>query len=197
MSNTYAWSLAPLPSVHLQDKRVPCTHCLVFLLRQLAPSVEMRDGEDGFGGHLFQVQGCEVAQNVFDDAKAIDVVIGSTMISGYVLNGMSEEAVEMFWCLLELCVKPNAVMVASMATIKLGQELHGFVLKNAYEGRCYVESALMDMYAKCGRLDLSHYIFSKMSAKDEVTWNSMISSFAQNGEPEEALDLFRQILRRE
>jgi pentatricopeptide repeat protein len=51
----------------------------------------------------------------------------------------------------------------------------------------------MDMYAKCGRLDLSHYIFSKMSAKDEVTWNSMISSFAQNGEPEAALDLFRQM----
>jgi pentatricopeptide repeat protein len=49
------------------------------------------------------------------------------------------------------------------------------------------------MYAKCGRLDLSHYIFSKMSAKDEVTWNSMISSFSQNGEPEEALDLFHQM----
>jgi pentatricopeptide repeat protein len=106
----------------------------------------------------------------------------------------------MFRYLLEQCMKPNAVTVASvlpacaiMAAMKLGREIHGYVLRNAYEGKCYVESALMDMYAKCGRLDLSHYIFSKMSVKDEVTWNSMISSFSQNGKPEEALDLFRQM----
>ena len=84
----------------------------------------------------------------------------------------------MFRYLLEQCIKPNAVTVASvlpafasMAALPLGQEIHGYVLRNAYEGKCYVESALMDMYAKCGRLDLSHYIFSKMSLKDEVTWN--------------------------
>src|SRR5207244_914962 len=106
-------------------------------------------------------------------ARVIDVVIGSTMISGYVLNGMGEEAVRMFRYLLQQCIKPNAVTLASvlpacasMAAMALGQEVHGYVLRNTYEGKCYVESALMDMYAKCGRLDLSHYIFSNMSAKD-------------------------------
>ncbi|XP_066366565.1 pentatricopeptide repeat-containing protein At4g21300 [Miscanthus floridulus] len=148
----------------------------------------------------FKCKDVRMAQNVYDAARAIDVVIGSTMISGYVLNGMSEEALQMFRYLLEQCIEPNAVTVASvlpacagMAALPLGQEIHGYVLRNAYEGKCYVESALMDMYAKCGRLDLSHYIFSKMSLKDEVTWNSMISSFSQNGEPQEALDLFRQM----
>ncbi|CAD6214866.1 unnamed protein product [Miscanthus lutarioriparius] len=148
----------------------------------------------------FKCRDVRMAQNVYDAARTIDVVIGSTMISGYVLNGMSEEALQMFRYLLEQCIKPNDVTVASvlpacasMAALPLGQEIHGYVLRNAYEGKCYVESALMDMYAKCGRLDLSHYIFSKMSLKDEVTWNSMISSFLQNGEPQEALDLFRQM----
>jgi pentatricopeptide repeat protein len=164
-----------------------CTHVDVFLVSALVDI-------------YFKCRDVRMAQHVFDATKTIDVVIGSTMISGYVLNGMSEAAVEMFRYLLELGIKPNAVMVASMlpacasmAVTKLGQELHGYVLKNAYKDRCYLESALMDMYAKCGRLDLSHYIFSKMSTKDEVTWNSMISSFAQNGEPEAALDLFRQM----
>uniref|UniRef100_A0A0D9VZR6 Pentatricopeptide repeat-containing protein n=1 Tax=Leersia perrieri TaxID=77586 RepID=A0A0D9VZR6_9ORYZ len=148
----------------------------------------------------FKCRDVRMAQNVYDSAKDIDVVIGSTMISGYVLNGMSQEAVKMFRYLLQQGIKPNAVVIASMlpactsmAAMKLGQELHSYALRNAYEERCYVESALMDMYAKCGRLDLSHYIFSKISAKDEVTWNSMISSFAQNGEPEEALNLFREM----
>ncbi|XBI84505.1 hypothetical protein VPH35_092800 [Triticum aestivum] len=164
-----------------------CVHLDVFLVSALVDI-------------YFKCRDVRMAQNVFDATKAIDVVIGGTMISGYVLNGMSEAAMKMFRYLLEVGIKPNAIMVAStlpacasMAAMKLGQELHGYVLKNAYEGRCYVESSLMDMYAKCGRLDLSHYIFSKMSAKDEVTWNSMISSFAQNGEPEEALELFRQM----
>ncbi|KQK12902.2 hypothetical protein BRADI_1g06766v3 [Brachypodium distachyon] len=165
-----------------------CAHVDVFLVSALVDI-------------YFKCRDVRMAQNVFDATKSIDVVIGSTMISGYVLNRMSEAAVKMFRYLLALGIKPNAVMVAStlpacasMAAMRIGQELHGYVLKNAYEGRCYVESALMDMYSKCGRLDLSHYMFSKMSAKDEVTWNSMISSFAQNGEPEEALDLFRQMI---
>uniref|UniRef100_A0ACD6A195 Uncharacterized protein n=2 Tax=Avena sativa TaxID=4498 RepID=A0ACD6A195_AVESA len=164
-----------------------CIHLDVFLVSALVDI-------------YFKCRDVRMAQNVFDATKTVDVVIGSTMISGYVLNGMSEAAVKMFRYLLQVGIKPNAVMVASMlpacasmATVKFGQELHGYVLKNAYEGRCYLESALMDMYAKCGRLDLSHYMFSTMSAKDEVTWNSMISSYAQNGEPEAALELFRQM----
>ncbi|KAF2941644.1 pentatricopeptide repeat-containing protein At4g21300 isoform X1 [Oryza sativa Japonica Group] len=164
-----------------------CVHMDVFLVSALVDI-------------YFKCRAVRMAQSVYDSSKAIDVVIGSTMISGYVLNGMSQEAVKMFRYLLEQGIRPNAVAIASvlpacasMAAMKLGQELHSYALKNAYEGRCYVESALMDMYAKCGRLDLSHYIFSKISAKDEVTWNSMISSFAQNGEPEEALNLFREM----
>ncbi|KAF8709966.1 hypothetical protein HU200_029686 [Digitaria exilis] len=164
-----------------------CVHMDVFLVSALVDI-------------YFKCRDVRMAQNVYDAARAIDVVIGSTMISGYVLNGMSEKALQMFRYLLEQCIKPNAVTVASvlpacasMVAMSLGQEIHGYILRNAYEGKCYVESALMDMYAKCGRVDLSHYIFSKMSVKDEVTWNSMISSFAQNGEPEEALDLFRQM----
>ncbi|KAK3149156.1 hypothetical protein QOZ80_3AG0213710 [Eleusine coracana subsp. coracana] len=164
-----------------------CVHMDVFLVSALVDI-------------YFKCRDVRMAQNVYDAAGAIDVVIGSTMISGYVLNGMSEEAVQMFRYLLDQCMKPNAVTVASvlpacasMAAMKLGREIHGYVLRNAYEGKCYVESALMDMYAKCGRLNLSRYVFSKMSVKDEVTWNSMISSFSQNGEPEEALDLFRQM----
>jgi pentatricopeptide repeat protein len=164
-----------------------CVHMDVFLVSALVDI-------------YFKCRDVRMTHNVYDAARAIDVVIGSTMISGYVLNGMSQEALHMFRYLLEQCMKPNAVTVASMfpacatmAAMKLGREIHGYVLRNGYEGKCYVESALMDMYAKCGRLDLSHYIFSKMSAKDEVTWNSMVSSFSQNGKPEEALDLFRQM----
>lgn len=51
-----------------------------------------------------------------------------------------------------------------MTTLNL-VELCGYALKNTFEDRCYVESALMDMYAKCGRLNFGHQIFTKLSER--------------------------------
>ncbi|KAJ0963267.1 hypothetical protein J5N97_028389 [Dioscorea zingiberensis] len=140
------------------------------------------------------------AMRIFYATKTIDVVICSAMISGFALNGMGHDALEMFRRLLNTRLKPNAITLASVLPVcsclnalRLGKELHGHVIRNAYEGRCYVSSALMDMYAKCSRLDLGYLVFKQISVKDSVAWNSMISSFTQNGQPEEAISHFRQM----
>jgi pentatricopeptide repeat protein len=73
-----------------------CVHMDVFLV---SASVDI----------YFKCRDVRMAQNVYAAARAIDVVIGSAMVSGYVLNGMSQEAVQMFQYLLEQCIKPNAV----------------------------------------------------------------------------------------
>ncbi|KAK9052863.1 hypothetical protein SSX86_029493 [Deinandra increscens subsp. villosa] len=142
----------------------------------------------------------QMAHNVFTCSTDIDIVICTAMISGYVLNGMNFDALEIFRFLLTKKMRPNAVTLSSslpacagLAALKLGKELHGQILKNALEGRCHVGTAVMDMYAKCGRLDLAHQVFVKMSERDSVCWNSMITSFCQNGQPGEAIDLFREM----
>lgn len=140
------------------------------------------------------------AEKVFNMSGAMDVAICSAMISGYILNGLSTNALLMFRRLLKAQIKPNAITLASvlpafacLTASRLGRELHGYVLKNAFEGVCYVASSLIDMYAKCGRLDLAHQIFMKISDKDTVAWNAMIANSNQNGRPEEVLDLFRRM----
>ncbi|KAL5217885.1 hypothetical protein ABZP36_018569 [Zizania latifolia] len=234
-----------------------CVHMDVFLVSALV-------------NIYFKCRDVRMAQNVYDSAKAIDMVIGSAMIFGYALNGMSEEAVKMFRYLLEKCIKPNAVVIASIfpacasvASMKLGQELHSYVLKNAYEGRCYVESAMMDifaqngepeealdlfremcmegvkysnvtissalsacaslpaiyygkeihgviikgpiradlfaesalidMYGKCGNLELAHRVFEFMPEKNEVSWNSIIASYRSYGFVKESLSLLHHM----
>ncbi|MQL91854.1 hypothetical protein Taro_024473 [Colocasia esculenta] len=148
----------------------------------------------------FKCRNVCMACKVFDGTGTIDIVICSAMISGYVLNGMSGDALEIFRWLIREKMKPNAITVASvlpacstLVTLCLGKELHCYTLKNGLDGRCYVGSALIDMYAKCGRLDLAHCIFGKMSEKDVVAWNSIIASFAQNGQPGEAINLFHKM----
>ncbi|KAK4588822.1 hypothetical protein RGQ29_019714 [Quercus rubra] len=119
---------------------------------------------------------------------------------GLALNAMNSDALDIFRWLLKEKMRPNSVTLASvlqacagLAALNLGMELHCNILKNGLDGRCRVGSAITDMYAKCGRLDLAHHTFERMSERDSVCWNSMITSCSQNGKSEEAIDLFRQM----
>ncbi|WRX30722.1 Pentatricopeptide repeat - like 10 [Theobroma cacao] len=48
----------------------------------------------------------------------------------------------------------------------------------------------MDMFAKCGDVENANAIFNKMANKCIITWTSMVSGLAVNGQCREALDLF-------
>lgn len=148
----------------------------------------------------FKCRDVEMARKIFDQRTPVDIVVCTAMISGYVLNGMNNNALEIFRWLLKEKMRPNSVTLASflpacagLAALKLGKELHGHILKYGHGGSCYVGSAIMDMYAKCGRLDLAYQTFIRISDRDAVSWNSMITSCSQNGKPEEAIRLFRQM----
>ncbi|KAJ4981463.1 hypothetical protein NE237_032300 [Protea cynaroides] len=148
----------------------------------------------------FKCRDVEMARKIFGHTDNVDVVILTAMISGYVLNGVNDDALDIFRWLLGKQMQPNAVTLASvlpacagLATLKLGKELHCYILRNGHEGKCYVGSALTDMYAKCGRLDIAYQVFHSISGKDAISWNSMITSCSQNGKPEEAISLFRQM----
>ncbi|XVF86111.1 hypothetical protein PTKIN_Ptkin18bG0014700 [Pterospermum kingtungense] len=142
----------------------------------------------------------EMARNIYNQSTKVDVVMCTAMISGYALNGMNNDALEIFRRLLQEKIRPNAVTLASvlpacaeLTALKVGKELHGNIIKNRLADGCHVGSAVLDMYAKCGRLDLAHHVFERLSERDSVCWNSMISSCSQNGKPEEAIDLFQRM----
>ncbi|KAL0442366.1 UNVERIFIED_CONTAM: Pentatricopeptide repeat-containing protein [Sesamum latifolium] len=145
----------------------------------------------------FKCKDVRMACKVFDESSAVDTVICTAMISGFVLNGMNLDALKTFRWLLHNKMRPNAVTFAStlpacagLAALRLGKELHGNIIRRGLEERCYVGSAITDMYAKCGRLDLGHQIFLRTPERDSVCWNSMITNCSQNGKPEVAIDLF-------
>ncbi|KAJ6376759.1 hypothetical protein OIU76_025835 [Salix suchowensis] len=148
----------------------------------------------------FKCRDVVMACRIFNLSTQIDIVIYTAMISGYVLNGMNNDALEIFRRLLQKKMIPNALTYTSilpacagLAAIKLGRELHGYIIKNELEEKCPVGSAIMNFYAKCGRLDLAHLIFGRISQKDAICWNSIIASFSQDGKPEQAIYLFRQM----
>jgi len=142
----------------------------------------------------------EMACKTFQQNTLVDVAVCTAMISGYVLNGLNVEALNLFRWLVQEGMVPNCLTMASvlpacaaLASLKLGKELHCDILKKGLENVCQVGSSITYMYAKCGRLDLAYQFFRRMPVKDSVCWNLMIVSFSQNGKPELAIDLFRQM----
>ena len=58
-----------------------------------------------------------------------------------------------------------------------------------------VGTALVDMYAKCGRIHVAYKFFKKMPERNVVAWNAMLSGLAMHGLGRTALDMFPQMFK--
>ncbi|ONK63028.1 uncharacterized protein A4U43_C07F10650 [Asparagus officinalis] len=61
------------------------------------------------------------------------------------------------------------------------------------EPNVYTKCALLDMYAKCGRLMEARRVFDGMPVKDMVLWGAIICGTMQSGDWMEAMSLFRRM----
>jgi pentatricopeptide repeat protein len=56
-------------------------------------------------------------------------------------------------------------------------------------------TAMLTCYANMGALDDARSLFDGLPNKDFICWNAMIDGYTQHGKPNQALQLFRQMLR--
>ncbi|EPS65385.1 hypothetical protein M569_09392 [Genlisea aurea] len=144
----------------------------------------------------------KLARNAFDEMPRKDLVSWNSIISGYSKSGLAGDAVEMFRKMKEEGFEPNEMTLVSvlascgdLGDSKLGKQIEDHVMGTDTEMNSFVGSALINMYAKSGELESAKRIFHYMERKDIVTWNAMISGFAQNGEAEETISLFDSMMR--
>jgi len=79
-----------------------------------------------------------------------------------------------------------------LSRVDVGRSIHGVVVKTGYEGDVFVGSSTVDMYSKCGELGDARKVFNEMPERNVVSWSGMIFGYAQLGENEEALRLFKR-----
>ncbi|KAF6161230.1 hypothetical protein GIB67_009117 [Kingdonia uniflora] len=60
----------------------------------------------------------------------------------------------------------------------------------AYEQSGFITNALIDMYAKCGNIDLAKGIFQKLPKKSVVSWTAVIRACGNHGHGKVTLELF-------
>lgn len=74
---------------------------------------------------------------------------------------------------------PPLLKAASRAlALREGVEIHGLVCKVGFDSDPFIQTALLGMYATCGKIDDARLVFDKMSHRDIVTWDIMIDGYA-------------------
>ncbi|KAK9110906.1 hypothetical protein Scep_018425 [Stephania cephalantha] len=143
-----------------------------------------------------------VAEKVFDEMPQRDVVSWSTMIMGFVQSGCPEKGLEWFGEMRERGLAMNEAVVVSalsasaqLGLLEQGRLVHSTIRLGEFPITVAIGTALVDMYAKCGCIDMSRNVFDGMRRRDVWSWNVMICGLAAHGLAKEALSQFRRFVR--
>ncbi|KAH7673834.1 TPR-like protein [Dioscorea alata] len=212
---------SPALSIHrrmLASSTPADTHTYPFLLKACAKLMALREGEklhcrsfkDGFESsvfvqntlvHFYAACGLfENAHHVFERMPERNLVTWNSVINGFALNGRPNEALTLFREMMfeDECVEPDGFTMVSLLTacaelgaLALGRRVHVFLFKKGLDFNAHVENSLIDLYAKCGRIDDAYKVFVDMcESRNVVSWTSLIVGLAMNGFGNEALEFF-------
>lgn len=138
-----------------------------------------------------------VARLLFDQMRTVDVILWNAMISGYAKNGFADEAVELFRMMISSNIKADSITIrcailasAQVGSLEVAIWMDKYVANSKFREDIFVNTALIDMYAKCGSVDLARKVFDQTSNRDVVVWSAMIVGYGLHGRGKEAIYLF-------
>ncbi|KAI3805566.1 hypothetical protein L1987_28071 [Smallanthus sonchifolius] len=74
-----------------------------------------------------------------------------------------------------------------------GFSLHAVAIKMGFESNIIISNHVLNMYAKCGKIDFARQMFDEMPERNLVSWSAMISGYDQAGRPLKAVQLFSRM----
>ncbi|GMN41858.1 hypothetical protein TIFTF001_011064 [Ficus carica] len=223
MARGYSRSETPILAVMLFAKTLstgilPDDYTFPSLLRACASSKALKEGKQlhslafkhGLNLHVYvcpslinMYTACNdvhAARRVFDMIDEPCIVMYNAIITGYARNSLPNEALALFRELQASEVKPTDVTMlcvlsccALLGALDLGRWVHEYVKKNEFDQYVKVNTALIDMYAKCGSLEDAVSVFETMSVKDTQAWSAMIMAYATHGHASKAVSTFEEM----
>ncbi|GAV63162.1 DnaJ domain-containing protein/PPR domain-containing protein/PPR_2 domain-containing protein/Fer4_15 domain-containing protein [Cephalotus follicularis] len=143
-------------------------------------------------------------KQVFYEMFQRNVITWTAVISGLVQNQRYEDSLKLFVKMRCGCgsVDPNYLTYLSslmafsgLQALREGRQIHALVWKLGMQSDLCIESALMDMYSKCGSVEDAWRIFESAEQLDEVSITVILVGFAQNGLEEEAINFFMKMMK--
>ncbi|XWS51100.1 hypothetical protein CRYUN_Cryun12cG0147400 [Craigia yunnanensis] len=85
---------------------------------------------------------------------------------------------------------------SGFSSVSVGKQVHGLVVNYGFDLDVYVQTALMDFYAKNGDFFSAREIFDGILVKDPVCYNCLISGYSKTGDVMAAECLFDEMKER-
>ncbi|KAI4321030.1 hypothetical protein MLD38_034453 [Melastoma candidum] len=146
----------------------------------------------------------EAAISLFSDLTAVSQITWNSIISGCVQAGFAPTAIELFCQMRYSGYNPDTITIASLLSacshlgyLKCGETLHCYMLRNYIEWEDFVETAMIDMYTKCGTVQKAERVFQSLQKPSLASWNAMITGYSLGGAESDALACFSKMQRQE
>ncbi|MCO5599144.1 hypothetical protein L7F22_053244 [Adiantum nelumboides] len=143
------------------------------------------------------------AQEVFDMLSLQDVVSWSALMEGYSAYGDHDHVLNCFTRMQSQHVAPNIITFmctlkscGSLKAIDSGHQVYCEAVKLGFESDLCLGNTSIDMFCKCDNLAEAKALFDRMSHRDMVSWNVLITGYVEHGLGKKALALFKSMQSR-
>ncbi|PWA72049.1 tetratricopeptide-like helical domain, DYW domain protein [Artemisia annua] len=140
------------------------------------------------------------ARYVFDRLVDKNEVCWNSLIGAHARKSEGDEAIRLFRKMQREDFKATHFTYssifsacASTGSLEQGKWVHAHMLKNGLKLVAYIGNTLVDMYAKSGSFDDAIRVFDRLVKPDVVSWNSILTAYAQHGLGVKTLEHFEKM----
>lgn len=137
------------------------------------------------------------AHRAFEQIINPSTIIWNQIIRGYARSETPQVSVQLYNQMGEPDVYTHTFALTACTKkpflLRVGEQLHGRVLRNGMSSNVFVETNLVNLYAAGGGesgVVKASQVFGEMTERSVVTWNSMLVVYLRSGHVDEAKRVF-------
>ncbi|OVA12198.1 Pentatricopeptide repeat [Macleaya cordata] len=146
----------------------------------------------------------DFAHRVFDQITEPDIFMWNTMIRGSAQSSNPFNAISLYTQMEKKGIPPDNftfpfVLKActKLSWIKMGNQIHGRIVKIGLESNTFVRNTLIHLNANCGDLKVARFLFEGSAKRDVVAYSALTAGYARRGELGIARQLFDEMPTRD
>ncbi|GMH04738.1 hypothetical protein Nepgr_006578 [Nepenthes gracilis] len=141
------------------------------------------------------------AREHFDEMRDRSIITWNSMLATYVQQGFWEEGLKMYIMMLRQGIKPDWITFATSlsacadsALLQLGKQIIAQAEKFGFGLDVSVANSAITVYSRCGQIHAAYKVFESINTKSLVSWNSMLSGYAQNGHARKVIETYESMI---
>ncbi|KAH7301661.1 hypothetical protein KP509_23G037000 [Ceratopteris richardii] len=139
---------------------------------------------------------------VFDGMADKSAISWTTMINVYTQYDHNRDALQLFHQMHMEGALPTLITYVSVLgacsnskDISSGKHVHLYITCETDVFNIKAQNAIINLYAKCGKLDIANALFIEAPDRNVITWTTLITAYSQLGQGKQALELYFRMQR--